>query len=401
VTVTTEAPNVVGAVETTDRVRKHLHPVGSLAVADHPVPTGKEEQWRFTPLRRLRGLHADAEFQPGATRSEWTSHEGVTIRPVGGVDAPESEQVELRALRGSSGYLPTDRTSARILAELPSSLLVDVAAGVEVDRTVVVSMSGTDASVTHAQHLVLRFGANSKADVVITHGGSATIAQVVEIIAGDGSQVSVTTLQEWAGDTVHLAHHHVSVGRDARVKHAALTFGGDVVRISTSATYAGPGGDVQLLGLYYADTGQHLEHRIFIDHDAPHCKSDALYKGALQGKSARTVWIGDVLIRKSAEGTSTYEMNRNLLLTQGARADSVPNLEIETGEIVGAGHASATGRFDDEQLFYLASRGIPSDVARRLVVRGFFREVLLRLGVPAVVERASATIERELAVTGY
>ncbi|MDQ6659315.1 MAG: Fe-S cluster assembly protein SufD [Actinomycetota bacterium] len=393
-TLTTEAPNVASAVETTDRISKHLHPVGSLAVADHPVPTGKEEQWRFTPLRRLRGLHADAEFQPSATACEWTSHDNVTIRSV-------DDEAELRTLRGSSGFAPTDRTSARILAEVPSTLLVDIPAEAVVNETIVVSLAGTDPAVTEAGHIVLRFGVNSKADVVLTHSGSSSIAQLVEVVAGDGAIVSVTTLQEWDNDTVHLAHHHVSVGRDAKVKHAALTFGGDLVRVSTSVSYAGPGGDALLLGLYYADAGQHLEHRIFVDHDAPHCKSDALYKGALQGKSARTVWIGDVLIRKSAEGTSTYEMNRNLLLTRGARADSVPNLEIETGEIVGAGHASASGRFDDEQLFYLASRGIPSDAARRLVVRGFFREVLLRLGVPAVVERASATIERELAVTGY
>ncbi len=385
---------MAGAVETTSRMASHLHPTGSTAVADHPVPTGKEEEWRFTPLRRLRGLHADAEFQPSATSCEWTSHDTVTIRSV-------NDEDELRTLRGSSGFAPSDRTSARILAEVPSTLLVDVPAEAVVDETIVVSLAGTDPEVTEAGHILLRFGANSKADVVLTHSGSSSIAQVVEVVAGDGAIVSITTLQEWANDTVHLAHHHVSVGRDAKVKHAALTFGGDLVRVSTSVSYAGPGGDALLLGLYYADAGQHLEHRIFVDHDAPHCKSDALYKGALQGKSARTVWIGDVLIRKSAEGTSTYEMNRNLLLTQGARADSVPNLEIETGEIVGAGHASATGRFDDEQLFYLASRGIPSDVARRLVVRGFFREVLLRLGVPAAVERASATIERELAVTGY
>ncbi len=132
----------------------------------------------------------------------------------------------------------------------------------------------------------------------------------------------------------------------------------------------------------------------------PHCKSRALYKGALQGRSAHTVWIGDVLIRNAAVGTDTYEMNRNLVLTEGARADSVPNLEIETGEIVGAGHASATGRFDDDQLFYLLSRGIPSEIARRLVVRGFFGEVLHKIGIPLVVDRAGATIERELAITG-
>ena len=112
------------------------------------------------------------------------------------------------------------------------------------------------------------------------------------------------------------------------------------------------------------------------------CRSRVTYKGALQGEGAHTVWVGDVLIRADAEGTDTYELNRNLVLTDGARADSVPNLEIETGEIAGAGHASATGRFDDEQLFYLQARGIPEDEARRLVVRGFFAELVQQIGVP-------------------
>jgi Fe-S cluster assembly protein SufD len=121
-----------------------------------------------------------------------------------------------------------------------------------------------------------------------------------------------------------------------------------------------------------------------------------LYKSALHGDEAHTVWVGDVVIRATATGTDTYELNRNLLLTPEARADSVPNLEIETGEIAGAGHASATGRFDDEQLFYLQSRGIPADVARRMVVRGFFADVVEDLGVPALEERLMATIEAEL-----
>ena len=125
-------------------------------------------------------------------------------------------------------------------------------------------------------------------------------------------------------------------------------------------------------------------------------KRQVEYKGALQGDTAHTVWVGDVLIRASAEGTDTYELNRNLVLTDGARADSVPNLEIETGEIEGAGHASATGRFDDEQLFYLMARGIPQDEARRLVVHGFFASVVGRIGVPEVEERLMQAIEREL-----
>ena len=111
------------------------------------------------------------------------------------------------------------------------------------------------------------------------------------------------------------------------------------------------------------------------------------------------MWVGDVLIRAAAEGTETYEINRNLVLTDGTRADSVPNLEIETGEIVGAGHASPTGRFDDEQLFYLQSRGIPQDEARRLIVHAFFAEVIRRIGIPDVVERLMAAIETELEST--
>ena len=152
-----------------------------------------------------------------------------------------------------------------------------------------------------------------------------------------------------------------------------------------------------MFGLYFVDAEQHIEHRLFIDHNQPHTKSTAVYKGGLQGHGAHSVWLGDVLIRKVAEGIETFETNRNLVLTDGCRADSVPNLEIETGEIKGAGHASATGRFDDEQLFYLQSRGITHDEARRLVVHGFFADVVRRIGVPEVEQRLMGSLEVELA----
>ncbi len=255
-------------------------------------------------------------------------------------------------------------------------LLIDVPPAVEVTEPVVVTFVGADAAKASAGHVIVRIGAQASAQVAMVHEGSATLADNIEIVVGDGATLEFASMEEWAGDAVHLSHHHIRVGRDATLKHTALTFGGDLVRVVGTVSYDGPGGDAELIGLYFADAGQHLEHRLFVDHSVPHCKSRALYKGALQGQKAHTVWIGDVLIRKAAEGTDTYEMNRNLILTSGARADSVPNLEIETGEIVGAGHASATGRFDDEQLFYLLSRGIPQEVAKRLVVRGFFGEVL-------------------------
>ena len=143
--------------------------------------------------------------------------------------------------------------------------------------------------------------------------------------------------------------------------------------------------------------GQFIEHQVFVNHDAPQTRSRVSYKGALHGEGAHTVWIGDVLISPNGTGTDSYEQNRNLLLSDGARADSVPNLEIETGDIAGAGHATTSGRFDDEQLFYLQARGIPELEARRLVVRGFLSEIVQKVGVPELEQRLEEAIEAELA----
>ncbi len=372
-----------------DKVESHLNPVGSFDVADHPVPNGREEIWRFTPLKRLKDLHADAEFKRPVTSCTWNTPEGVRVEGVSGQEA--------RDLRGISGLVPNTRFAARILAEVPASLLVDVPADTELSEPVVIQLKGEDASVTEAGHVAMRFGAHSKAVVVINHTGSASMAAVVEIVVGDGADVTVVSIQDWADDAVHLSHHQALVGRDATYKHAAISFGGDVVRMDANVSYAGPGGSAELLGLYFADAGQHIEHRLFADHNAPNTKSNVMYKGALQGKGAHTVWIGNVLIRKIAEGIETYEENRNLVLTDGCRADSVPNLEIETGEIAGAGHASATARFDDEHLFYLQARGISEKEAQRLVVHGFFNDLIRKVGVPSIEERLLTTVEAELA----
>lgn len=389
-TVTTDS--VRSALEQTpelDKVESHLHPAGSFDVADHEVPTGREEIWRFTPLKRLKGLHADAEFMRSATSCTWNTPEGVRIEGVSGDEA--------RGLRGISGLVPNTRWAARVLAEVPSTLLIDVPADAEVSEPIVVDLDGKDVAVTEAGHVAMRFGAHSKAIVVLNHTGSSTVAAVVEIAVGDGADVTVVSIQDWADDAVHLSHHQARVGRDATYKHAAISFGGDLVRMDANVTYDGPGGSAELLGLYFADAGQHIEHRIFADHNAPRTKSHAVYKGALQGEKAHTVWVGNVLIRKVAEGIETYEENRNLVLTDGCQADSIPNLEIETGEIEGAGHASATARFDDNQLFYLQSRGVSEQEAQRLVVHGFFNDLIRKVGVPSIEDRLLTTVEAELA----
>jgi Fe-S cluster assembly protein SufD len=279
--------------------------------------------------------------------------------------------------------------------------VITVPKGTVLAEPVTVTVRGSAANGGRAYaHLVLDVEPYAEAVVVIDHVGSTRLAANTELRVGEGASLTVVSVQDWADDAVHVEAQAALVGRDARLRHAVVTLGGDLVRISPTVRFDGPGGDAELLGLSFADAGQHQEARLYVDHAVPHCRSRVTYKSALQGREAHTVWIGDVRIRPEAEQTDTYELNRNLLLTDGARADSVPNLEIETGEVAGAGHASATGRFDDLQLFYLMSRGIPAREARRLVVRGFFAEVIQRIGVPAVAERLSLAIEAELAAVG-
>ena len=260
-----------------------------------------------------------------------------------------------------------------------------------------VRVTGTGTEQAAAGHLVIDVQPYGRATVVIDQTGSATYAGNVEIHVADGGDLTVVALADWADDAVQVAHHEITLGKDAHLAHFAVTLGGSLVRLSPTVRYAGPGGDAELHGIAFADAGQHLEHRLFVDHDTPNCRSRVGYKVALSGKDARTVWIGDVLIRPEATGTDTYEFNRNLILTDEAHADSVPNLEILTGEIVGAGHASASGRLDDEHTFYLQARGIPFEEARRLVIRGFFGELIGKIGVPELEERITTAIEEELA----
>jgi Fe-S cluster assembly protein SufD len=374
---------VASALET--KVASHLHPEGSRDPEFFEVPTGREEVWRFTPLKRLRDLHKDADLSGDTVAAEVDAPQGVRIERLSG-----------DAVKGSSGYVPNDRVSARALQAATATSAITVPADTELDAPVVVTHTGKGVEQASAAHAVITAGPHSKATVVLRFQGSATLAENVEIIVGDGAQLTVVAVNDWDDDAVHHTHHHARVGRDATLRHVAISFGGDVVRMNTSVAYDGPGGQAEMLGLYFSDAGQHLEHRLFIDHNAPRTRSNVDYKGALQGEGAHAVWIGDVLIRKVAEGIDTYESNRNLVLTDGCQADSVPNLEIETGEIVGAGHASTTGRFDDEQLFYLQSRGIHEDEARRLVVHGFFADIVKKIGVKEIEEPLLATIEGEL-----
>ena len=348
------------------------------------VPNGREENWRFSPVRELKQIFS---LEGGEGHLEWKLPElpeGVSFTEI----APAEAQA--RSVRE-----PGDRASAVAVAKSGGAMLLSIAEGVEVAEPLVIEQvgSGQDAR----GHVLIEAAANSRAAVIIKRSGTAVYSEFVSVDVADDAHLGVVLMQDWDDDAVHTSEVVAKLGQSAHLRGFVITLGGKVVRLNTSAAFAGVGGEIELFGLYFADAGQHQEHQLFVDHAVPRCKSRVTYKGALAGATARTVWIGDVLIRAAAEGTDTYELNRNIVLTDGARADSVPNLEIETGEIEGAGHASATGRFDEEQMFYLLARGIDVDTARRLVLRGFFADVVDEINSDQVRETVWASIDEEIA----
>ncbi|HLL67745.1 MAG TPA: Fe-S cluster assembly protein SufD [Micromonosporaceae bacterium] len=371
--------------------KTRAHSLRSSHVADFPALTGREEEWRFTPLRRLRGLASADGTAVGATPKVEFVHlpAGVTGMVVDRADAAVP-----------AGFVPFDRISALAAGAATEVTLLEVGAGALPETAAVVRILGGGTEPASFGRTVVRVGRLAEATVVVEYTGSVTLADNVEVSVGDGARLTLVTVTDWAADAVQAQHVNLRLGRDAQVLHVQVTLGGDLVRQYTSVDYTDRGGECEAYGLYFATAGQHLEHRLLVDHSAPDCRSYVGYRGALQGQGAHTVWVGDVLIRAEATGTDTYEINRNLILSDGARADSVPNLEIETGEVSGAGHASTTGRFDDEQLFYLMARGIPVEEARKLVVRGFFAELLGKIPVEDLRERLGAAVEARLVEAG-
>jgi Fe-S cluster assembly protein SufD len=362
----------------------------SYRVADFPALTGREEEWRFTPLKRLRGLAAAVTAGGSAPKHEYGQlPAGVSVSTIDRNDP-----------RIGSLLIPFDRISALAYGGAAEALLVSVARGAVLDAPVMVRLVGGGVDGPSFGHTFVDVGELAEATLVLEQTGSTTLADNVEVRVADGARLTFVTVANWASDAVQAQHLRFRLGRDAKVTHVQVTLGGDLVRQYTSVDYLDRGGEWEGYGLYFADAGQHLEHRLLVNHSVPDCRSFVAYRGALQGENAHTVWVGDVLIQTEATGTDTYEINRNLVLSDGARADSVPNLEIETGEVIGAGHASATGRFDDEQLFYLMARGIPAEEARKLVVRGFFNELLGKIPVGELRERLAGTIEERLGEVG-
>lgn len=358
----------------------------SYKVEDFAALTGREEDWRFTPLGRLGGLHTD-ELTGAAPAVEVKAPAGVQVETIARDDA-----------RIGSAGIPEDRVAANAWSTFSEATAITVPAEAELEGQIEVAINGTHKDAA-AQHLFIETKPFSKAVVVLRHTGSAVLSQNVEFKVGDSSSLTVITVQQWEDDAIHASAQYAALGRDAKFKHVNISLGGDLVRVTPSTKFTAPGAETEMYGLYFVDAGQHIENRLFVAHTEPNCKSRVTYKGALQGKGAHSVWVGDVLIGKDAEGTDTYELNRNLILEDGPRADSVPNLEIETGLIEGAGHASTTGQLDEQHLWYLQARGIPEAEARRLVVRGFLNEIIQQIRIPELEEQLTDALEAELAIS--
>jgi Fe-S cluster assembly protein SufD len=346
----------------------------------HPAVEAWQAEWKLTPIDRLRDL-IDGELDGSPYPIQYPDVAGTTVEWIDRTDS-----------RIGSAGTPEERAAANGWSSFDKALRI----AIEGEPEALTVTRAAVGSAPRAAHLLVEAAPQSKGLVVLDSRGSASLSENVEIVVGEGAHLTLVSLQEWADDARHLASHFATIAKDGKLTHIVVSLGGAIVRVNPSAHLVGEGSDAELLGVYFADAGQHLEQRVYVHHDAPHTRSRVTYKGALNGDGARTVWVGDVLIGPRATGTDTYEQNRNLVLSEGTRADSIPNLEIQTGDIVGAGHASATGRFDDEHLFYLQSRGIPEAEARRLVVLGFLIEVVQRIPEPVLQARLVAALVAEL-----
>jgi Fe-S cluster assembly protein SufD len=345
--------------------------------SDFTVPTGREEEWRFTPLRGLEDFFEVQDWKSLSTAQQ----KYVSVVPI------DDERL-------SSTWMPTDRPGAVAYSAVTHAILISIPQEETVAEPIVVQL--TSEMLNNYAHVEIRAAAFSKSQVVLVHDSQVNVNGSIVTTVEDQADLTVLSVID-AGDPIKQHWHWaVNVCKDSRFLGLSISLGGGIIRILPHITYSGPGGTAEILGAFLLTGDEFQEHRILVDHSQPHCVSNVVYKGALSGEGARSVWVGDVLVRREAIGIQTYELNRNLLLDDGPRADSVPNLELETGNVVSAGHASATGRFDDEQLFYLQSRGIPESIARHLVVRGFFVDVLGKLNDISLREQIMQRIESRL-----
>lgn len=376
----TPSPTAESAVPVQTRSERFA----SINPAEYAAVSGREPEWKLTPVKDLEPL-LEGNLDGSAYPVTFPEVPGGSVAWV-----PASA-----AHRGVAG-VSEDKAAANAWSQTSEVLVIEISQ--DLSEPFVLSRDSLGSS-ARAAHTIISVSQNVHATLIMESHGDALLAENVEIILEQDATLQVVFTSEWNPQGIQWASHFARVGQNASLSHIVVSLGGRLIGTNPSVLLHGEGAHVDALGAYFADKSQHIEHRVFVHHEGPKTTSMVTYKGALHGKGARTVWIGDVLIGQDAVGTDSYEQNRNLVLSEGTRADSIPNLEIKTGDIEGAGHASATGRFDDEQLFYLQSRGIEEVDARRLVVLGFLGDVVSKISHAPLVERLTGLIRNKLQAT--
>lgn len=392
------------------------------AFSDLEWPHNRIEEWRYTnpalfDLERPvltagsdgpppdRGIVASlGDDRDGAARVTDGGSVHATVHPdaarrgvvVADLASAAHRHADLVAEHLGSVVRAEQKFDALNLAAFTAGVFIYVPPEVRLERPITVTVQAAEPGTALPRVLAVvdRF---AKADIYIDHVGDApaTVVEAVEVVAGDSAQVNLVTSQDWGEQVDHIGSHRGSVSHDAVYRHLEATLGGRVVYLRPDVGLEGEGSRAELLGAYFGAGEQRMEHRSVIHHNASRTSSEALYKGALQGH-ARATWFGNIRIEPHAKATSSDETNRNLILTDGAFADSIPFLEILCSDVIQCGHHSSVGQVDEVQLFYLMSRGIPWAEAVRMLVFGFFAEVTDRIELPGVSETILAEIAAEI-----
>ncbi len=390
-------------------------------LADLAWPTPDEEIWRYSRVNefdpdRYRPVAPDQLGEPGVdtapgggpVAAEAGEHAGLVVVRNGRVvhhhldPALEAKGVQVCDLAtcdqpgdelalGQCSDASPDAFTVLHDAFLPGGALIRVPAGVVVEQPIVVLHWSEGDGLATFPHTLIEAGENAEVTVFDRFGSSDTgpgstgmfVDAVVELILADNAHVRYVSVQEHGPRTWQVALQRAHVGRDATLRSAAVALGGDYARLRSESRLMGDGAESDLMAVYFGDGTQMLDFRTLQDHAAPRTRSDLLFKGAVEDE-AQSVYSGLIRIRKDAQKSNANQSNRNLVLTEGAEAKSVPNLEIEADDVK-CSHASAVGPIDDEQLYYLASRGVPPEEAERLIVLGFFDDVFEQLPLPSLV----------------
>jgi Fe-S cluster assembly protein SufD len=362
-----------------------------------PIPSQETEEWRYTDLSAF-----DLDFAPVPPRHTLTTS-NQPVADLGVVfcdlDLAASEHPDL-VEPVLHGLVPTSRTKFTALhgAFRTDGTFLYVPRGVRIELPLQTVTTLHDEGAAVFPHTLVI--AEEGADVTLIDRFSSPDLErafsdaIAEIYVGDGARVRYASIQEWGSGVTHLGIQRATVGRDGEFRSLAIGFGASLARAEAETVLAGPGGFSEMLGVFFADGTQHFDHRSFQDHVAPNCTSDLLYKGALRDAS-RAVYSGWVHVRPGAQKTNAMQTSRNIVLSEHAKADAIPNLEIEAND-VRCGHAASVGPVEEETLFYLESRGIPRAEAERLIVTGFFQEVLDRVTLDEVRHNAELAIQEEL-----